>query len=67
VRGSQTREIRSDMVLLQTAGGGQVFSVGSINWHNAMAWNHFDNSAARVTLNVLRLFLDQAVAVSGGK
>jgi hypothetical protein len=44
-----------------------VFSVRSINWHNAMAWNHFDNSAARVTLNVLRLFLDQAVAVSGGK
>jgi hypothetical protein len=67
VRGSQTREIRSDMVLLQTAGGGQVFSVGSINWYNAMAWNNFDNSAAMVTLNVLRRFLDQAVAVSGGK
>jgi len=60
VRGSQTREIRSDMVLLDTVGGGQVFSVGSINWYNAMAWDNFDNSAAKVTLNVLRRFLDQA-------
>jgi hypothetical protein len=53
------------MVLLQTAGGGKMFSVGSINWYNAMAWNSFDNSAAMVTLNVLRRFLDQAMAVSG--
>jgi hypothetical protein len=60
VRGSETREIRSDMVLLETARGGQVFSVGSINWYNAMVWNNFDNSAAKVTLNVLRHFLDQA-------
>jgi len=65
VRGSQTHEIRSDMVLLQTAGGGKMFSVGSINWYNAMAWNNFDNSAAMVTLNALRRFLDQAMAVSG--
>ena len=60
LRGSETREIRSDMLLLETAGGGQVFSVGSVNWYNAMVWNDYDNNAAKVTLNVLRHFLDQA-------
>ncbi|KAK5202402.1 hypothetical protein LTR41_011845 [Exophiala xenobiotica] len=55
--GSETREIRSDMVYLRTTGGGQVFSVGSVNWYCSMAWKGYNNNVATVTLNVLRRFL----------
>ncbi|KAJ9628318.1 hypothetical protein H2204_009293 [Knufia peltigerae] len=57
--GSQTREIRSDMVLFEAVGGGHVFSVGSINWLSCVGWNDYDNDAARVTGNVLRGFLSR--------
>ena len=55
--GSQTSEIRSDMVCYEAAGGGHVFSVGSINWLGCVGWNDYDNDAARVTENVVRGFL----------
>lgn len=55
--GTQTDRIRSDMVFLRTPAGGGVFSVGSINWCCSVGWNDYDNSAARVTLNVVRGFL----------
>lgn len=54
--GSQTKEVRSDMVIFKTSGGGHVFSVGSINWYNSMAWNAYDNDVARLTLNVVQRF-----------
>ena len=40
------------------AGGGAVFSTGSIAWAGAVAWNRYDNDIARMTENVLRRFND---------
>ena len=48
--------VRADMVYFPIEGGGAVFSVGSITYSGAMAWNDFDNAAARVATNVLRSF-----------
>ncbi len=55
--GSSNPLIRSDIVFLERSGGGAVFSVGSITWAGAMAYNNFANNAARLTTNVLRRFL----------
>ena len=57
--GSQTDMIRSDMTYHETAGGGAVFSVGSISWYVALGWMNYDNDVARITANVLRMFLDE--------
>ncbi|CAK7197398.1 hypothetical protein SEUCBS139899_000044 [Sporothrix eucalyptigena] len=54
----QTDRIRSDMVFFRTAADGGVFSVGSINWCCSVGWNDYDNSAGRVTLNVVKGFLN---------
>lgn len=56
--GSQTREVRSDMVCYEAVGGGHVFSASSINWLSCVGWNAYDNDAARLTANVLLGFLD---------
>lgn len=54
--GTQNDTIRSDLVYFEKEGGGAVFSVGSIAWAGAMAWNGYDNEVARMTWNVLRRF-----------
>jgi N,N-dimethylformamidase len=51
--------VRADMVYFPIEGGGAVFSVGSITYSGAMAWNDFDNAAARVATNVLRSFASE--------
>ncbi len=56
--GTQSDMIRSDMVFFETAGGGAVFSTGSIAWAAAMAASGYDNEVAKVTTNVLRRFAD---------
>ena len=48
---------RADMVLLETASGGAVFSVGSIAWGGSLQVNGGDNPVATVTRNVLTRFL----------
>ena len=50
--------IRSDIVILQTAKGGCVFSVGSITYCGSLPWNNFDNNISRMTANVLNRFLE---------
>lgn len=55
--GTQTDLIRSDIVYYVGAGGGSVFSVGSINWYCSLAWDDYDNNVARLTGNVIRGFL----------
>jgi N,N-dimethylformamidase len=52
--------IRADMVFFETAGGGAVFSVGSIAWSGSLAWNGYDNNVAAVSRNVLSRFRDAA-------
>lgn len=55
--GTQTDRIRSDIVYYVGAGGGAVFSVGSINWYCSLGWDDYDNNVARLTGNVIRGFL----------
>lgn len=58
--GPTCAKVRSDMVFFESAGGGSVFSVGSINWIWTMAWNNYDNNVAKVTANVLREFMTRS-------
>ncbi|KAF4480179.1 N,N-dimethylformamidase beta subunit [Fusarium agapanthi] len=55
--GSTSSLVRSDMVYYETNGGDSVFSVGSINWNNSLAWDGYQNDVAQVTENVIREFL----------
>jgi N,N-dimethylformamidase len=55
--GTQSPNVRADMVYFETPRGGAVFSVGSINWLGSLGWNRYDNNVARVTDNVLRRFM----------
>ncbi|KAG0649925.1 N,N-dimethylformamidase heavy chain [Hyphodiscus hymeniophilus] len=55
--GTQTDLIRSDMTYYETAGGGAVFSVGSISWYCALGWDNYNNNIALLTRNVLLEFL----------
>jgi hypothetical protein len=55
--GTKTNLIRSDVVYYVGAGGGAVFSVGSINWYCSLAWEGYDNDIARLTGNVIKGFL----------
>ena len=49
--------VRADMVYIPVAAGGEIFSVGSIGFVGAMAWNGFKSSAARLLDNVLAEFV----------
>jgi N,N-dimethylformamidase len=50
--------IRADIVYFDTAGGGAVFSVGSITFCGSLPCNGGDNDISKMTLNVLRRFMD---------
>jgi N,N-dimethylformamidase len=56
VRGNLSDDIRADLVFMETASGGAVFSVGSMAWTGALSHGGYDNDVSRVTLNVLRRF-----------
>ena len=56
--GTESPNVRADMVFFATPNGGAVFSVGSINWLGSLGWNGYANNVSRVTQNVLRRFLD---------
>lgn len=63
--GSQTSEIRSDMVYYETNAGGAVFSVGSINWYCSLGWDDYQNNVAKLTGNVIKEFLRREEAGKG--
>jgi len=52
--------VRADMVFYEHPGGGAVFSTGSIAYVGSLAHQGHANNIARLTLNVLRRFLDPA-------
>lgn len=54
--GTQSDWVRSDMVYFCNEKGGAVFSVGSIAWAGAMAWNNYRNEVSQLTWNVLKHF-----------
>lgn len=64
VNGEPHRFVRADMAYLEYPNGGAVFSVGSIAWRGAIAFNDYDNTVARVTGNVLRRFTERPRGVS---
>ncbi|KIW78493.1 hypothetical protein Z517_08330 [Fonsecaea pedrosoi CBS 271.37] len=67
--GTQTNEIRSDIVYYETDAGGAVFSVGSINWYCSLGWDDYQNNVAKLTENVIREFMSRAeknAAAKGG-
>jgi N,N-dimethylformamidase len=51
-------QARSDIVLIESPGGGAVFSVGSISWSGSLSHNDYENGISRVTENVLRRFAE---------
>jgi N,N-dimethylformamidase len=55
--GSESPHVRADMVFFETAGGGAVFSTGSIAWCGALSANGYHNHVSRITENVLRRFV----------
>jgi N,N-dimethylformamidase len=50
--------VRADMVFYEHPGGGAVFSTGSIAYVGSLAHAGYANNVSRLTLNVLRRFLD---------
>jgi N,N-dimethylformamidase len=56
IHGTDNPNLRADMVYFETANGGAVFSVGSINWFGGLSHNGYDNNVSRITENVLRHF-----------
>lgn len=58
--GEQNALVRADMVFFETAGGGAVFTTGSISYVLSLSCNGYDNNVSRLTGNVLRRFLDPA-------
>lgn len=56
--GSEAEIIRAEMVFFETPGGGAVFSTGSIAWSGSLSHATYENDVARITINVLKRFLD---------
>jgi N,N-dimethylformamidase len=55
--GAENPDVRADIVYLPAAGGGAVFSVGSINWAMYLPDDGFGNDVAAVSSRVLDAFL----------
>ncbi|EHM01648.1 hypothetical protein HMPREF9946_01909 [Acetobacteraceae bacterium AT-5844] len=55
-----TREdvVRSDVTFFESAGGGAVFSVGSMSFIGALPIDNYENLLARLMENILRRFAD---------
>lgn len=58
ITGEESSLCRADLVFTPTSAGGAVFSTGSIAWCCALSVNNYDNNVSRMTLNVLKRFLD---------
>lgn len=51
---------QADIVFFETPNGGAMFATGSITWMSSTPENGFDNDVAKITLNVVKRFLDPA-------
>jgi N,N-dimethylformamidase len=56
--GQFSAAVRADMVFYEHPAGGAVFSTGSIAYVGSLGHAHHANNISRLTLNVLRRFLD---------
>ena len=50
---SEDKTKRADMVYFEVAGGGSVFSVGSITFCGSLPWNNFSNNISQLLYNIL--------------
>ena len=50
------RLLRADMTYAELAGGGAIFSVGSITFCGSLSHNGYDNDVSRILRNVLERF-----------
>ena len=62
--GDQNVKVRADLAFAETPSGGAVFATGSIAWCGSLSHNGYDNNVSRITLNVLRRFLDETPFVA---
>lgn len=56
--GDQNPRVRADLAFGETPSGGALFATSSIAWCGALSHNKYDNNVSRITLNVLKRFLD---------
>ncbi|MDD9992446.1 MAG: hypothetical protein OXP75_11655 [Rhodospirillales bacterium] len=64
--GTQDHRIRADMTYFTTPNEGAVWSASSIAWGQALPINGCDNSASKVTANVLNAFMKSGPLPGGG-
>ena len=64
--GTQDHRVRADMTYFTTPGDGAVWSASSIAWGQALPINACDNSASKVTANVLNAFMKDGPLPGGG-
>jgi N,N-dimethylformamidase len=62
----QPGEPRADLVYLENAAGGAVFSVGSMSWLGSLSHARYDNNVSRITANVLHRFTRKREPVPAG-
>lgn len=55
-----TPQVKGNIAFFETAGGGAVFSTGSIAWAGSLSTNNYANNVSRITENVIRRFIDPA-------
>ena len=67
VGGTQDHRIRADMTYFTTPNDGAVWSASSIAWGQALPINECDNSASKVTANVLNAFLKDGPLPGSGE
>ncbi len=48
----------ADVAIMDYAGGGAVFSAGSVAWTGSLSHNGYSNNVSSITRNVIRRFLD---------
>ena len=59
--------VHADVVFFETPAGGAVFSTGSMAWVGSLSHNDYENNVERMTMNVLRRFLDDTAFVYPGR
>jgi hypothetical protein len=57
--GTQHPFVRADVAYFTTPNHGAVFATGSIAWGSALPSRNFDNSASRLTKNVVDAFMKE--------
>ena len=59
--------VHADVVFFETPASGAVFSTGSMTWVGSLSHNDYENNVERMTMNVLRRFLDDTAFVYPGR